>query len=70
MLEFIDKSPSCYHTVANVRSMLEEQGYRQLKETDRWEMKRGQGDYVTRNDSSVIAFFLPEKTQGNEAMKP
>lgn len=60
MLEFIDKSPSCYHTVANVRSMLEEQGYRQLKETDRWEMKRGQGYYVTRNDSSVIAFFLPE----------
>lgn len=60
MMEFIDKSPSCYHTVANVRSMLEEQGYRQLKETERWEMERGQGYYVTRNDSSVIAFFLPE----------
>lgn len=60
MLEFIEKSPSCFHAVANVKRLLEEQGFQELKEEVGWELASGKGYYVVRNDSSVIAFRLPQ----------
>lgn len=60
MLEFIEKSPSCFHAVANVKRLLEEQGFQELKEEAGWELASGKGYYVVRNDSSVIAFRLPQ----------
>ena len=59
MLAFIEKSPSCFHAVANVAEMLEAQGFRELKETDDWNLSHGERFYVIRNDSSLIAFRLP-----------
>ena len=61
LLNFIDKSPTCYHVVENVKNRLEEKGFRQLKETQDYELQLGEKYYVVRNDSSVIAFVLPEK---------
>lgn len=60
MLDFVEQSPSCFHAIANVKRMLEEQGFTELKETEDWRPEPGRGYYVTRNDSSVIAFRLPE----------
>lgn len=60
MLEFIEKSPSCFHAVANIKKLLEEQGFQELKEAANWELVSGKGYYVVRNDSSVIAFRLPQ----------
>lgn len=59
MLEFIEKSPSCFHAVANVKAILDEHGFTELKEREDWVPEAGEGYYVTRNDSSVIAFRLP-----------
>lgn len=59
MLEFIEKSPSCFHAVANVKKMLEKRGFSELKEREDWVLGAGEGYYVIRNDSSVIAFRLP-----------
>lgn len=61
VLDFIEKSPSCFHAVANVKEMLQEQGFTEVKEAQKWELVPGEGYYVTRNDSSLIAFRLPEK---------
>ena len=61
MLEFIDKSPTGFHAVANLAAALEEQGFRRLKESQAWELAAGGGCDVTRNDSSLIAFRLPAK---------
>lgn len=63
MLEFVEKSPSCFHAVANVKTLLEEQGFEELKETEEWKPEWGKGYYVTRNDSSLIAFRLPEAAE-------
>ncbi len=65
MLEFIEKSPSCFHAVANVKKLLEEQDFTELKERQDWTLEAGKGYYVTRNDSSMIAFRLP----GSEALE-
>ena len=63
MLEFVEKSPSCFHAVANVRKLLEEQEFEELKETEEWKTEPGKGYYVSRNDSSLIAFRLPEEAE-------
>lgn len=59
MLEFIEKSPSCFHAVANVKEILEEHGFTELNEREDWVVETGRGYFVTRNDSSVVAFQLP-----------
>lgn len=64
MLDFIEKSPSCFHAVANVAEMLETAGYIRLEEKNAWNIVPGKSYYVTRNDSSVIAFVSPEN-KGN-----
>lgn len=61
VLDFIEKSPSCFHAVANVKEMLQEQGFTEVKEAQKRELVPGEGYYVTRNDSALIAFRLPEK---------
>lgn len=59
MLEFIEKSPTCFHAVANVKEMLSAAGFMELRETEEWQPVAGRGYFVTRNDSAIIAFKLP-----------
>ena len=60
LIQFIEKSPTCFHAVASMKEILEKEGYTELKEADKWEIKKGGNYYVTRNDSSIIAFSVPE----------
>jgi len=58
LLKFLSHSPTPYHAVANSVSRLEKAGYQQLAEHDQWgSLKKGKF-FVTRNDSSLIAFQL------------
>lgn len=67
MLSFIEQSPSCYHAVETMSGMLKEAGFIRLSENKRWELTAGQGYYVTRNDSALLAFRIPEMMkQGTE----
>lgn len=59
MLEFIEQSPTCFHAIANIKQELAKSDFTELKETEDWELERGKGYYVTRNDSSIIAFRIP-----------
>lgn len=61
LLEYIEKSPSCYQAVDNAVKALEKAGYNSLKENQRWELAYGGKYFVTRNDSSIIAFHIPEQ---------
>ena len=61
LLNFIEKSPTAYHTVANIKEELASENFVELFEGDVWQIERGKGYYVSRNGSSVIAFKVPEK---------
>lgn len=61
MLEFIEKSPSCFHVIENIRQSLEHEGFEELKETEEWSIVSGGKYFVIRNNSSLIAFRLPER---------
>lgn len=60
LIEFIEKSPSPYHVIDNIRSMLSDIDMQELSEKDKWKLKAGQGYYVLRGASSIIAFTMPE----------
>ncbi len=62
MLDFITKSPTCFHAVENIGKMLEAAGFRKLRETEEWKLEKGGKYYTERNDSSVIAFSIPAGT--------
>lgn len=61
LLEFIRKSASMYHTIRNAAEYLEQSGFVQLKEGENWNVQNGGKYYVKRNNSSIIAFAVPEK---------
>lgn len=62
LLDFIEKSPTGFHAVANASRLLEEKGFVRLLENEKWELEKGGRYYVTRNASSVIAFVVPQQT--------
>lgn len=60
LFEFVEKSPSCFHVIENLKERLEEAGFMEFKEQACWELAAGGKYYVTRNDSSLIAFQIPK----------
>ncbi|MDQ7003728.1 MAG: M18 family aminopeptidase [Ghiorsea sp.] len=61
LLSFIQQSPTPFHAVQNMVSVLESAGFQRLDEKDQWfvQEKRVEGRYfVTRNDSSIVAFDI------------
>ncbi len=56
LLGFLDASPTPFHATLNMTMMLINAGFIKLEETQKWDLKEGSKYYVTRNDSSVIAF--------------
>ena len=60
MLEFIEKSPTAFHAVENVKAELKAMGFAELYEGKAWNIEKGKGYFVSRNNSSLIAFKVPE----------
>lgn len=63
LFRFIKNSPTAFHAVREIGRELERAGYKALKETDAWEIEPGGRYYVTRNDSSIIAFNMGESIE-------
>ncbi len=61
LLNFIDNSPSPWHACSKIAEGLKQANYTQLQEHDKWSLKAGNGYYVIRDDSSLIAFFVGNK---------
>lgn len=58
-LNYAEQSPTAFHAVHNLKETLRQAGFRELREKDPWILDGGGKYYVTRNDSSVIAFAVP-----------
>ncbi|MDF1881026.1 M18 family aminopeptidase, partial [Sulfurimonas sp. MAG313] len=57
LLEFLENSPTPFHATASLVKELESSGFKNLDESDTWDLKKGDKYYVTRNNSSLIAFI-------------
>lgn len=61
LLKFIEKNPSVFHGIDEMCTRLLQEGYEKLSEKDSWELHFGGKYFVTRNDSAILAFRIPEK---------
>ena len=59
LISFLDESPTAFHAVASIKKKLVANGYSELAESEKWELTEGGKYFVTRNDSSIIAFRVP-----------
>ncbi len=57
---FIDASPTPFHAASNLGVMLANAGFVELRETDSWNLRSGQGYFLIRNGSSILAWRQPE----------
>ena len=59
-LDFADRSPTAFHAVRALCDMLEQNGFSPLSEHTAWRLMPGGRYYVTRNQSALIAFTVPQ----------
>lgn len=58
LLSFIKNSPTSFQAVDNIVARLESEGYINYNESSNTKLEKGNKYYVTRNQSSVIAFNI------------
>ena len=61
LLDFLQKSPTAFHAVENIRNELLGNGFVEILESQRWDITPGGKYFVTRNNSSIIAFHVGTK---------
>ncbi len=62
LLNFLGASPTPFHATNNMVNELMQAGFVRLNEQQEWNLDAAQRYVVTRNDSSIIAFTLPNGT--------
>lgn len=60
MLDFIEASPSMFHSAEAICDWLDDAGYTYLPESAAWDLRPGGAYYTQRNGSSVIAWQVGE----------
>lgn len=60
LLELISASPTAFHAAGYIENKLIEKGFTKLSENQKWDLEAGRNYFITRNNSSVIAFKLPK----------
>lgn len=58
LLKFINESPTAYHAVNTIKKILDENGFKELKESEAWNLNKGDKCYIIKNDSAIIAFEI------------
>ena len=61
LFQFIENSPCSYLAICEIKRELNKHGFEELQEQDSWNLQTGGKYYVVRNNSSVIAFVMPER---------
>ncbi|RCW55677.1 MULTISPECIES: M18 family aminopeptidase [Halanaerobium] len=56
LIKFIDNSPTAFHAAAELKKQLKKAGFKELNAAHKWDLKKGEKYFVSRNDSALIAF--------------
>ncbi len=60
LFQFIQDSPSMFHSIQSIRNRLDNNGFEYLPEETGWNLEKGKNYYTIRNHSSIIAFKVGE----------
>ncbi|MDX1736256.1 MAG: M18 family aminopeptidase [Halioglobus sp.] len=69
LCEFLGRATTPFHAVADMAAMLCQAGFEQLQEGEPWELRAGNGYFVTRNGSSIIAYVHGESPPGSSGVR-
>ena len=58
LLDFINKSKTAFQGAYEVKNILNQNGFSELKESDSWNLRQGNKHYIMKNDSAIIAFEI------------
>ena len=64
LFDFLRAGVTPFHAVAHAASLLDAAGFTRLEEADYWNLEPGRGYYTTRNNSSLIAWRVPDHAIG------
>jgi len=58
LIDFIYDSPTAFHAVLSTQKILDNNGFTELREEDRWKLQKGGKYYITKNRSALAAFAV------------
>ncbi len=58
LIEYAYKGASSFHAVKTSADILEKEGFKELKSTEKWDIKKGGKYFVTKNSSAIVAFEI------------
>ena len=61
LIDFLAASPTPFHAVEQLAGRLSGAGFIRLHEVDAWQIEPGGRYFITRNDSSIIAWIMPTR---------
>ena len=61
LIDFLASSPTPFHAVDQMAVRLSDAGFERLHEADAWQVVPGGRYFITRNDSSIIAWTMPTR---------
>ncbi len=61
LIEFLEASPTPFHAVAKIEKILKKNGFSEIKEAQKWDLKKGEKYYLKKNGSSILAFVMGKK---------
>ena len=62
LMNFIDHAPTAFHAIDQIKQKLLKGGYQELLESEEWNLEQDGRYFVVRNDSSILAFRIPNKS--------
>lgn len=69
LLQYLNDSPTAYHAVENAAAILKQNKFQELKETMAWSLQKGGRYFVTKNQSSIIAFTVGDDDASGEGFR-
>ena len=66
--KLMEASPTSFNVIEENKKLLEENGYSELNESEKWNLVPGGKYYLTRNLSTIIAFQIPKSKNINGFM--
>jgi len=58
LIDFIYDSPTAFHAVARAKEDLSKEGFMEIVEEEKWNLKKGGKYFVSKNDSALTAFVV------------
>ena len=69
LIDFIYESPTAYNAVETLKTWLTKEGFKEIKSSDKWELKVQGKYFVEKNNSGLVAFEVGEGNVAEHGFK-